>query len=143
MEDKPLTHKLHIIVSLLDKIADNLLISKFNITFRVFLTIQIISELQNPTQNMIAECAGLSKGMVSKIIFKLVNDDFVKIQEIKADRRSNKIILTKKALKILKDATIFLENELLTSSFGSKDEYNKLDKYLTNLIFKLNNYERR
>lgn len=137
-----ITHKLHSIVFLMDKIANSLLKSKFGIDFSHFSVIQSIYTHKAINQKSICLWTGFSKGMVSRIINNLNESKILIVKNQKTDKRFNTISLTKNGEKLAGESNQYLEAEftgnILTPQKGIN--VNELNKSIDNIIENLNTY---
>ncbi len=109
----PISHKLYSISLLMTRIGATLLMDRFGIDmshFLIMLSLQCEGEL---SQSQIVNWTGLSKGMVSRIVFALEKQQLVKISTPQ-DRRYNRVILTATGQELVSAANTVLESEVIS-----------------------------
>lgn len=105
--------------------------SKFGIAAEQFATLKIIDEEGTVSQTQIAELLEKDKTTVGRSIESLVKKELICIENVKNDRRANRVSLSKKGKEILNSAMPISKtfNENLKSKL-SKEELETFLKVL-------------
>lgn len=95
-----------------------------------FATLKIIQEDSDVTQTRIAELLGKDKTTVGRSIESLLKKDLLAREDVKSDRRANRVFLTQKADVILESAIPIAQN-------FNKTVKSKLSKNEIEIFFKV------
>lgn len=83
-----LAHELHVLVALMDRRAETLLAaSGCGLTYRRFLVLLHVSELDGPTQRELAERTGGSEAATSRMVAGLAADGLLDVGRGRGNRR--------------------------------------------------------
>ncbi|MGL5852726.1 MAG: MarR family winged helix-turn-helix transcriptional regulator [Phycicoccus sp.] len=83
-----LPHDLHVLVALMDRRAEALLVeANTGLTYRRFLTLVHVSELDGPTQRDVAARMGSTEPAVSRMVAGLARDGLLAVRPAGGNRR--------------------------------------------------------
>lgn len=121
-----IAHKIHKLVYLLDRKAEELLQSKIKITYSQFLILLALSNALGNNQQCISKALCITPSAVSRHIDNLVSLELVKRVESDTNRRTNEIILTNKGKKVYEKSYKILDKQMqeLLKAFNNKQKLN-------------------
>lgn len=103
------TYSIHGMIWLMDAIANQQLKTKYDITFRKFYVLAVLSSCQPSTQANLASYLGQSTAAVSKSLTVLEKDCLVSVTADPEHKRKNIIQLTEKGMALTTQASQELE----------------------------------
>lgn len=109
----PLSFLFNEIVWTMNKHANGILKSNFGITFKQFLMMATLANIQPTTQHNLAQCLDYSDAAVSRMTNKLAIADHVTIQKDPNHLKKNVVALSDIGLKMVINASELLETEFL------------------------------
>lgn len=84
----PLSHDLHVLVSLMDRHAEAILAATdTGLTFRRFLALLNVSQLDGPTQRQLAKYLGTTEAATSRMVAGLARDGYLTVERGTGNRR--------------------------------------------------------
>jgi DNA-binding MarR family transcriptional regulator len=131
------SYSLHKLVFMLDRYADELLKTKFNITYKRFLFLAVLQSKENMTQHDLAIALGYSDPAVSIMLIQLTKDDYVTIKVSPSHARKRIVSLTKKGDTLVTECRVLLDSKfskLLSWSDVNGKEYNDLTEKLISAL---------
>jgi DNA-binding MarR family transcriptional regulator len=111
------SYSIHGMIWLMDSMANQLLKEKYDITFRKFYVLAVLSSCQPTTQANLADYLGQSTAAVSKSLTILEAEGLVTITVNPDHKRHNVVQLTKQGAQLTQEASMYLE-ELLQQHFA-------------------------
>jgi DNA-binding MarR family transcriptional regulator len=123
MKNQHLTYSLHKLVFVLDKMADQALKEKIDLTFSQFKVLMAIDH-QTVSQSDIARHWQMSDPAVSRQIELLVNKKLIEQDINQENRRQNQLKLTATGKKVLQKAEATIESKY-EETFGSLTQKEK------------------
>jgi DNA-binding MarR family transcriptional regulator len=135
-----LTFKINALTISIDSMANEILKSKFHIDYSEYLMLVGLSVLKEASQKDLVSFSSLSKGMVSRLINRLIDRKLATTRDSNLDKRISKVTLTNSGEKLETTASTMLEDIFRTEVLKkvTKEEVDKfegtIDKLLENLV---------
>lgn len=137
-----ITHKINILAMTIDRQANLLLRDRFSIGYSEFIILVGLTYIKDASQKEIVEFSAISKAMVSRMISKLKKNNYVKVRTSKADKREDRVNITKSGKNLTVRASKFLENVFIENTFHniSQKDLKVFERILDSMIdnFKTN-----
>ena len=111
----PLSFLFNQIVWTMNKHADKILKREFEVTFKQFLMMATLSNIQPTTQHHLAQCLEYSDAAVSRMVNKLATSGYLTIKRDPSHLKKRVVALKDTGLKMVRDASKLLETEFLKS----------------------------
>jgi DNA-binding MarR family transcriptional regulator len=108
---RSMSFKIHKLVFIMDKIADQLLQKEVGIGFAQFRMLMVLGKYPHVSQKRIAGFMGLTQAAVSKQMNALVHKGWLARKQNPGNRRENVLCLTAKGRKMVLRAAGILEKE--------------------------------
>ncbi len=128
-----LVYKIHQIVYTLDEVADQLLISKFGITYNEFMVLNLIFNYPEINQQSLASVFRIGRSAISQRLSKLEKKDLIKRKLNINSKRDKNLSLTKKGLDLFQKTSQLL-NQSSQQVFASLKDPKKFEQELDFLI---------
>ncbi len=100
--------KLHALVQMLDRRAEQMLQAELGIGYRQFLVLAVISGLESGSQRMAADCLGVTPAAISRHIDLLCEQGFISRNPKDGSRREYQLSLTEEGAQKTLAAKILL-----------------------------------
>lgn len=131
------TSGIHRLVAWMDKEADYLLRSNFNLSYTQFLVMCMVEDYEFASQRKIAECLNLTEAAISKQVDILYQGNFLIRKENPTNRREHILSLTETGLESLKKAKMYLDQKLQEMFVVLSDTE---EQHLNNALEKLSQF---
>jgi DNA-binding MarR family transcriptional regulator len=133
--NKNIGNKLHKTVFLLDKISDQILKQKLNLSFSQFLAMQVLFHQPKAPQKFVANSLDQTQAAVSRQVELLVGKKMVSRSRHPARKREYVLSLTKQGLKAFKQGQAVIESGLgktfeILNKTSKEDLIESLDKLI-------------
>lgn len=106
-----LGYDLHVLVGRLDRAADRLL-QPHGLTYRRYVTLLVMGEVEGGTQRKVAESLGISDAAVSRMATALVGDGLITLHQERGNGHRKAVSLTTAGRRLLDAATATLGSSL-------------------------------
>ena len=115
-----LSFDLHVLTARLDRAADRILTGAFGLSYRRFLALLLVGELQAPTQRVLAENLGVTEPSVSRMTGVLVKDGLLDVASNPSGGNRRQLRLTAQGRQMVDQCRQLLEREFghLVDSVG-------------------------
>lgn len=135
----PTPHRINILASLLNKEAQRVLSTKFDISYHEYIILLNAKNHTAMNQMFLVRCTGLTKGAISKILKSLANKRIIEIKDSKNSGRDNAVYISLKGRIMVDKATRLLEKVFASffEGFESKEKIRAFDHELDKLIIGL------
>jgi DNA-binding MarR family transcriptional regulator len=140
---KTLAHRFHSaqviqLAELLIKRADQYMSKTWSLSFAQFKVLAILSECDDSSQRMIADCLELTPAAISRLTESLVTKKLIERQPKADNRRQNVLTITLAGRQVL-DQSIMMIEQLENRLYGNlkQSELNTFKKVLTTLLDKI------
>ncbi len=121
-----LTFDLHRLTARLDRAADQILQAHLNLSYRRFLALVVLDQLDDPTQRELAHALEVTEPSVSRMVGVLASAGLLEVGPAPAGGHRRRVRLTALGTSTLQSARDLLEGSfaaLVTSSGVSYDRY--------------------
>ena len=130
-----ITYTLHKLVFLMDKLGDQSLQKKVNLTFSQFRILMAVGYKENISQRDIADFWDMTQAAVSRQVEILIKKKLVSKKDNKENRREHMLNLTQQGEQLLVKATGVLDNTYQTIySVIPQSEQGKMSQNLDKLL---------
>jgi len=134
------THQLHSVVSILDKMADEILKNQFHFSYPEFIILLAISCNPNTSQSILTSWTGYTKGLISKKVELFRQKNLATVKASQQDRRQTFVSLTKKGENLLSKINRVLEDRFETIFLpNEKAELSQLNETLGKILTRISN----
>lgn len=132
------THKIHKLVFLLDRIAEQMIQAQLGISFSQFLILMGIIKHKGPSQRDVSMFMNITEGAVSRQIEHLHERKFIVRKQQKGNRRKHILEVTPQGKEVYEKAVQLLDEKLdsLYETFSPEEE-TVLDSLVGRLLEKL------
>lgn len=124
--DGALSFDLHALTSRLDRAADRILRSEHDISYRRFLALYLVTQLEEPTQRALAEALGVTEPSVSRMSSALADSGYLDTGSDAAKGNRRRLSLTPEGKELVEQCRDLLEERftrLVDHSGVPYDEY--------------------
>src|SRR5699024_3075409 len=131
--DGGLSFDLHALTSKLDRAADRILRSERDISYRRFLALYLVTQLDEPTQRALAEALGVTEPSVSRMTGVLADAGYLDTGSAVAQGNRRRLRLTQAGAELVTGCRELLEHHftrLVESSGVPYDDYAEYTRML-------------
>lgn len=108
--DGALSFDLHALTSRLDRAADRILRSEYDISYRRFLALYLVTQLEEPTQRALAEALGVTEPSVSRMTGVLADSSYLDTGSDTAQGNRRSLSLTPEGKELVERCHDLLEH---------------------------------
>lgn len=106
--ERNLSFNLHVLTARLDRAADRLLRAEHDVSYRRFLALTLVNELDDPTQRALADALGVTEPSVSRMTAVLAADGLLDVES--AGGRRKRLRLTDAGARLVASVQRDLED---------------------------------
>lgn len=124
--DGDLSFDLHALTARLDRSADRILRAEYNLSYRRFLALLLVDELDSPTQRTLAERLGVTEPSVSRMTTVLTESRLIQAEADPAGGNRRRLTMTPEGKQLVEQCRDLLERrfaELVDRSGISYPEF--------------------
>lgn len=132
--ERSLSFDLHVLTARLDRAADRILRAEFDVTYRRFLALTLVSELGETTQRALADGLGVTEPSASRMTGVLADAGLVNVRPDPAGGHRRELSLTRAGKRLVTSAQQHLEGKLAELVASSGVPYETYAKHTRRLL---------
>lgn len=141
--ERNLSFSLHVLTSRLERMADRILRTEHNVSYRRFLALTLVGQLEAPTQRALADCLGVTEPSVSRMTSVLADEGLLQVQPDPGGGNRRRLRLTDSGRQLVASVQTGLEERFAALVAHSGVPYDDYAQHTQRLLTTLDQLEQK